>query len=97
LSTQASRAALAGGAGAATFSVAKSVVVQATEAMAAELWAAGVRVNCILASTIDTRANRAAMPDAHHNGRVKPEALADLALSLASDAARAVSGAAISA
>jgi NAD(P)-dependent dehydrogenase (short-subunit alcohol dehydrogenase family) len=91
----ASRAALAGGAGAAPYSVAKTAVVRLTEAMAAELRKSGIRVNCILPSTIDTPANRAAMPDGDHSEWVSPEALADLIQFLSTDAARAVTGAAI--
>ena len=91
----ASRAALAGGAGVAPYSVSKTAVVRLTESMAAELRKAGVRVNCILPSTIDTPANRAAMPDADRSEWVSPEALADLIHFLATEAGRAVSGAAI--
>jgi NAD(P)-dependent dehydrogenase (short-subunit alcohol dehydrogenase family) len=91
----ASRAALGGAAGVGPYSVSKTAVVRLTEAMAAELRKANVRVNCILPSTIDTPANRAAMPDADRSEWVSPEALGDLILFLASDAARAVSGAAV--
>ncbi len=45
--------------------------------------------------TIDTPENRAAMPKADTSRWVQPEALADVILFLASDAARAVHGAAI--
>jgi len=49
----------------------------------------------VLPSTIDTPANRAAMPKADHRKWVAPEALADVILFLASDAARAIHGAAL--
>jgi NAD(P)-dependent dehydrogenase (short-subunit alcohol dehydrogenase family) len=63
--------------------------------MAAELKSGGINVNCILPGTIDTPQNRQAMPKADHSRWVPPEALADVILFLASDAARAVIGAAI--
>jgi NAD(P)-dependent dehydrogenase (short-subunit alcohol dehydrogenase family) len=42
-----------------------------------------VRVNCVLPGTIDTPANRAAMPDADPSGWVPLEALVDAMLFLA--------------
>jgi NAD(P)-dependent dehydrogenase (short-subunit alcohol dehydrogenase family) len=91
----AARAALTGGAKAGAYSASKSAVVRLTESMAAELKASGINVNCILPGTIDTPQNRQAMPNADHSRWVPPEALADVILFLASDAARAVTGAAI--
>ncbi len=63
--------------------------------MAAEIKYAGINVNCILPGIIDTAPNRMAMPDADHSRWVEPEALADVILFLASDAARALHGAAL--
>ncbi len=91
----AARAALKGGAKMAAYSVSKSGVVRLTESMAAELKKDGINVNCVLPGTIDTPQNRKAMPNANHSRWVKPEAIADVILFLASDAARAVQGAAI--
>jgi NAD(P)-dependent dehydrogenase (short-subunit alcohol dehydrogenase family) len=91
----AARAALKGGAKMAAYSVSKSAVVRLTESMAAELKKDGINVNCVLPSTIDTPQNRQAMPNADHSRWVKPEAIADVILFLASDAAHAVQGAAI--
>jgi NAD(P)-dependent dehydrogenase (short-subunit alcohol dehydrogenase family) len=91
----AARAALSGGRNVALYSVSKSAVVRLTESLAAELKNHGINVNCILPSTIDTPQNRAAMPKADTSRWVKPEALADVILFLASDAARAVHGAAV--
>ena len=90
----ASRAALSGGAGAAAYSASKSALMRLTESLAAELKPA-VNVNCVMPSTIDTPQNRQAMPDADHSRWTKTEAIADVILFLASDAARAVHGAAI--
>ncbi|HEX9799155.1 MAG TPA: SDR family NAD(P)-dependent oxidoreductase [Thermoanaerobaculia bacterium] len=91
----ASRAALGGDAGAAAYSIAKTAVVRLTESLAAEGKRRGVRVNCVLPATIDTPANRAAMPDADTTTWVELDALVDVLLFLASPAARAVHGAAL--
>ena len=79
----------------AAYSASKSAVVRLTESMAAELKKEGLNVNCVLPGTIDTPQNRQAMPKADHSRWVKPEAIADVILFLASPAARAVQGAAI--
>jgi len=91
----ASRAALQGAARQGPYSAAKSAVLRLTEAMAAELKNQGINVNCVLPGTIDTPQNREAMPKADPSRWVKPEAIAEVILFLASDAARAVHGAAI--
>jgi len=91
----ASRSALKGEANAAIYSASKSVVVRLTESMAAELRNAGVNVNCVLPGIIDTPINRKAMPDADFSRWVTPEALADVIVFLASDAARESTGAAV--
>jgi NAD(P)-dependent dehydrogenase (short-subunit alcohol dehydrogenase family) len=88
----AARAALKGDAKMAAYSVSKSAVVRLTESMSAELKRSGINVNCVLPGTIDTVPNREAMPSADYNRWVKPEALADVIMFLASDAARAVHG-----
>lgn len=74
---------------------AKSAVIRLTETMALELREKNVNVNCVLPTIIDTPENRAAMPDADPKHWVAPEALADVIVFLASDAARAVHGAAV--
>jgi len=91
----AARAALQGAAKLGAYSASKSAVMRLTEAMAAELKNDGINVNCVLPGTIDTPDNRTAMPNADTGRWVQPEALADVILFLASDAARAVHGAAI--
>ncbi len=91
----AARAALSGGAKMAVYSLSKSAVMRLTESMAAELKKDGINVNCVLPGTIDTPQNREAMPKADHSRWVEPEAIADVITFLASDAARAVQGAAI--
>jgi NAD(P)-dependent dehydrogenase (short-subunit alcohol dehydrogenase family) len=91
----ASRDALKGSAGYAAYSASKSAVIRLTESLADELKTFDITANCILPSTIDTPQNRAAIPKADFSKWVKPAALADVILFLASDAARAVTGAAL--
>ncbi|WP_326544322.1 SDR family NAD(P)-dependent oxidoreductase [Pseudorhodoferax sp.] len=88
-------AGLKGGAQMGAYAASKSALIRLTESMSAELKHRGVNVNCVLPSVIDTPDNRAAMPDADATQWVHPDALADVMLFLASDAARAVHGAAI--
>ncbi len=83
------------GAGAAAYTVAKSAVVALARVIAAEVLDAGVRVNAVLPSTIDTAANRGAMPDADASRWVEPESVAAVIEFLLSDAARDVSGAVV--
>lgn len=90
-----SRASLHGDAGVAAYSIAKTAVVRLTESLAAEGKALGVRVNCVLPHTLDTPANRAAMPGADPGSWVELDALVDTLLFLSSPAARAIHGAAI--
>jgi NAD(P)-dependent dehydrogenase (short-subunit alcohol dehydrogenase family) len=90
-----SREGLEAHAGFAAYSASKSAVLRLTEALSAELKASGINVNCILPSVIDTPQNRAAMPGADFSKWVAPDALADVIAFLASDAARAVHGAAL--
>jgi NAD(P)-dependent dehydrogenase (short-subunit alcohol dehydrogenase family) len=73
----------------------KSAVIRLTEAMAAELRELNINVNCVLPTVIDTPENRAAMPDADPAHWVAPRDLASVIAFLASDAARAVHGAAL--
>lgn len=77
------------------YSASKSALIRLTEAMSAELRDAGINVNCVLPSIIDTPDNRAAMPDADATRWVAPAQLADVIAFLASDAAAAVHGAAL--
>ncbi len=98
----AARAALEGKARMGPYCASKAAVITLTETLAAEheTLAAehrdhGINVNCILPGTIDTPQNRASMPDADFSRWVSPTALADVVVFLATDAARAISGAAI--
>ena len=91
----ASRDGLAGSAGYAAYSASKSAVLRLTESLASELKASDINVNCIMPGTIDTPQNRAAVPNADFNKWVEPAAIAEVILFLASDASRAVNGAAL--
>jgi len=91
----AARLALKGSSNNAAYSAAKSAVIRLTESMAAELKNDGVNVNCVLPGTIDTPQNRASMPNADYSRWVTPDAIADVIMFLASDSARAISGASI--
>lgn len=71
----------------------KDALARVTESMSAELRDQGIRVNAVLPSILDTPENRQAMPDADTSRWVALDALADVILFLASDAARAVQGA----
>jgi len=91
----AAAAAAKAGAGMGAYTASKAGVIKLTEALAEELKDKGINVNAVLPSIIDTPANRADMPKADFSRWVAPAALADVILFLASDAARAVTGAAI--
>ena len=77
------------------YTAAKGTVIRMTEAMAAELREKNINVNCVLPTIIDTPDNRAAMPKADPAKWVAPADLANVMVFLASDAARAVHGAAV--
>ena len=73
----------------------KSAVIRLTETMAAELREQNINVNCVLPTIIDTPENRAAMPKADPKRWVAAPDLAQVIVFLASDAARAIHGAAL--
>ena len=77
------------------YTASKATVIRMTEAMAAELREKNINVNCVLPTIIDTPENRAAMPKADPARWVAPADLANVIVFLASDAARAVHGAAV--
>jgi NAD(P)-dependent dehydrogenase (short-subunit alcohol dehydrogenase family) len=88
-----SRPATGSGKDVGAYAAAKRAVLQLTDAMAAELADAKITVNAILPSTIDTPANRKAMPEADFSRWVKPEEIARVVLFLAGPDAEIVSGA----
>jgi NAD(P)-dependent dehydrogenase (short-subunit alcohol dehydrogenase family) len=87
--------ALKAAAGFGPYAASKSAVHRLTESLADELKLKGVTVNAVLPSIIDTPANRRDMPKADFGRWVSPADLAAVILFLASDEARAVTGALI--
>lgn len=77
----------------AAYAASKRAVLALTDAMAAELVDSRITVNAILPSTIDTPANRAAMPKADFSRWVRPEEIARVVLFLVGPDARIISGA----
>jgi NAD(P)-dependent dehydrogenase (short-subunit alcohol dehydrogenase family) len=88
-------AAQKGAAAMGAYAASKSAVIRLTESMAAELREKNINVNCVLPTIIDTPENRAAMPGADPRRWVAPQDLASVILFLASDASRAMHGAAL--
>ncbi|HSV02746.1 MAG TPA: SDR family NAD(P)-dependent oxidoreductase [Phenylobacterium sp.] len=86
-------AALKAALGMGPYAASKAGVHALTQALAEELKADGVTVNAVLPSIIDTPANRAEMPKADASTWVAPADLAAVMLFLASEEARAVTGA----
>jgi NAD(P)-dependent dehydrogenase (short-subunit alcohol dehydrogenase family) len=79
----------------AAYAVSKAALVALIKNVAAEGQKFAVTANVILPSTIDTPANRAAMPKADFTRWVKPDSIAKLLVYLVSDAAADTSGAVI--
>jgi NAD(P)-dependent dehydrogenase (short-subunit alcohol dehydrogenase family) len=89
----ASQAALSRPAGLAAYAAAKDGVLVLTDTLQQEVSERGLRVHAILPSTIDTPANRRAMPGADFSKWTPPAAIAGVIVWLASDAAACVRGA----
>lgn len=70
----------------------KSALQRLVETLAAELAGSGIRVNSVAPTTLDTPANRAAMPDADRSGWVSLEAAAEAIAFLATPSGAAVHG-----
>ncbi len=68
----------------AAYSASKAAVAALTLSLAEELSASSIWVNAIVPSIIDTRANRAAMPNADHSAWPKPDEIAETVTFLAS-------------
>ena len=83
------------GAGSAAYAASKAAVVTMAQAVAAEVLEHGVRINAILPSTMDTPANRSAMPDADPSRWVSLDSASRVVAFLLSEDARDVSGAAV--
>jgi len=79
----------------AAYAVSKAALVALIKNVAAESQKFGVTANVVLPSTIDTPANRAAMPKADFSRWVAPQSIARLLVFLTSEAAADTSGAII--
>lgn len=75
------------------YAASKAALGALTSSLSAEVRAAGIHVNLIVASTIDTQANRQAMGVAKAGSWVSPDDIADATMYLCSDHARSVHGA----
>jgi NAD(P)-dependent dehydrogenase (short-subunit alcohol dehydrogenase family) len=90
-----SRAAMEPAAMAAAYGASKAALVSLIRSVAAENKDAGISANIVLPATMDTPANRAAMPGADPAKWVQPRQVARLLLGLADDELSQVSGAVI--
>jgi NAD(P)-dependent dehydrogenase (short-subunit alcohol dehydrogenase family) len=91
----ASRAAENPGAGVGAYSASKAALVSLIKTVALENRDAGITANVILPGTLDTSANRAAMPNADTSQWVQPASVASLIVWLAGDGGKDVTGASI--
>ncbi|MFN7936581.1 MAG: SDR family NAD(P)-dependent oxidoreductase [Bryobacteraceae bacterium] len=90
-----SRAAVEPGAKTSAYNVSKAALVSLVRTIAEETKAAGISANVVLPGTMDTKANRAAMPGADFKLWVQPSQVAALIVHLVSDEASQLTGAAI--
>jgi NAD(P)-dependent dehydrogenase (short-subunit alcohol dehydrogenase family) len=79
----------------AAYAISKAALVALVKNVAAEEKDSGITANVVLPSTIDTPANRKAMPQSDFSKWVAPESIAKLLVWLTSDAASDVNGAVI--
>ena len=77
------------------YSASKAALVSLVQTVAIENKDKNIRANVILPGTMDTSANRAAMPKANFEKWVKPAHVAELVVLLASDTGGDITGAAI--
>ena len=88
-----SRAADNPGAGIAAYGASKAGLVALTSSLSAEVRRDGIHVNLIVASTIDTEANRRDMGEEKAKDWVSPDDIADATMYLCSERAKSVYGA----
>lgn len=90
-----SRAALEPGANVGAYGASKAAMVSLIRTVALENKDAGLTANVVLPGTMDTPANRKAMPGADFSRWVQPERVASLIVWLAGDTGKDINGAAI--
>lgn len=88
-------AALLGEAGVGGYAAAKAGVLRMVESLAREMAVFGGRANAVLPGTMDTPANRAAMPDTDPSQWASTDAVASVIHFLTTPAAASVNGAAV--
>jgi len=88
----ASRAVVPPAGGFIAYTVAKVGAIAFSQALAQEMREHGVTVNAVLPSTMDTPANRAAMPNADRSGWVPVESVADAIAVLARESSAHITG-----
>lgn len=91
----AAKPAINGASGVSAYAASKAGVLNLTKSLAEEVLKHNINVNAIIPGTIDTEANRLAMPKAKHKNWVKPEEIAKVMLFLATEDSDLISGAAI--
>jgi len=95
LTNIASKGGLQGDEGISAYGASKAGLINFTQSLAAEGKRYQITANTVTPGTIDTPANRQAMPNANFAEWVTPEALAQVILFLSSDVAQAITGATI--
>jgi len=91
----ASRQAVQPAANVGAYSASKAALLSLVQTVALENKDKGIRANVILPGTMDTAANRAAMPKANYDKWVKPAHVADVIVMLAGGTGGDITGAAI--
>ncbi len=91
----AARTGLEPSAGDSAYAAAKAGVIALTRSLSEEVKLSNINVNAILPSVIDTEANRRDMPEEDFSLWVRPDEIAKVITFLISDAATAITGAAI--
>ncbi len=90
-----SRSAVREQAGHAAYAISKGGLLTLVESLAEEYRDRGIRANAVLPGTVNTEANRTAMPDSDPSRWVTPEEIARVIVFLASSQSAPINGAAI--
>lgn len=77
------------------YAASKAALIRFVESISLEFREDNININCILPTTIDTEANRRAMPNADFSKWLSSEDLANVVLFLSSSDSKVINGAAI--